>query len=72
VKNAGDMLSGDKWAPISDTANDWVQISADAAHKQCWTHAELGHGYPDWGIDGDGVYGRKMCCSTGSPGSEEP
>ena len=60
----GEMASGDKWAPVSDNTNSWVETGTAAAHKQCWTHTEVGHGRPGWGTTGLGrQFGRKLCCA---------
>ena len=59
--NSQGMHDGDKWAPISDAENSWVQTGTH--HKRCWTHTELGYGKPAWGESGlSASYGRMLCC----------
>ena len=63
------MAHGDKWAPVSDGDNSWIQTGNGGGHghEQCWTHSELGHAKPNWGTaglkDGAGGLGRGLCCS---------
>ena len=65
------MAQGDKWAPVSDGDNTWIQTGNGGEwsmlHKQCWTHSELGHGEASWGKTGlkygAGGDGRGLCCS---------
>ena len=60
------MAYGDKWAPVSDNDNSWIQTGDGGGHghKQCWTHSELGFFKPLWGMrNGAGGVGRGLCCS---------
>ena len=68
------MGHADKWAPVSDSYNSWIQTGNGVGdewsmlHKQCWTHSELGYGKPSWGTTGLMKYGaggdgRGLCCS---------
>ena len=58
----GGMQSGDKWAPVSDNYNSWIETGT-GAHTQCWTHTELGFGAPSWGTTGlSEGFGRRLCC----------
>ena len=63
------MTYGDKWAPVSDSDNSWIQTGDGGrwGHKRCWTHSELVDSKPDWGTqgleNGEGGTGRGLCCS---------
>jgi hypothetical protein len=52
----GGTKSGDKWSPMSDGANRWVQVgvwNGDATNT-CLGHHEIAggvHGDPAWGLD---------------------
>ena len=71
LSGAGYMGHGDKWAPVSDGDNTWIQTGNGGRwsmlHEQCWTHSELGHGKASWGTTGlkygAGGDGRGLCCS---------
>jgi len=68
LTGATHMATGDKWAPVRDNYNSWIQTGATHTnghgHKQCWTHSELGHGRPSWGLSGlSPQFGRRLCCA---------
>nr|XP_039269898.1 uncharacterized protein LOC120344668 isoform X2 [Styela clava] len=47
------VVSGDRWAPIRDSSNDWVEIGDDNnpsnPGRVCWKHNEK-YGAPAWGV----------------------
>jgi hypothetical protein len=49
------QLKGDRWAPVGDRYNDWIQVGAWAGSKtgkSCMTHTGCCHSVPAWGNDG--------------------
>ena len=70
LAGAGDMAVGDKWAPVRDSDNTWIQTGDGGGHghKRCWTHDEQGYGKARWGITGltsdEGGDGRDVCCAS--------
>jgi hypothetical protein len=49
------QLKGDRWAPVGNTYNDWVQVGAWAGSKtgaNCMTHRECCTSVPAWGNEG--------------------
>jgi len=72
VRGAGSMASGDKWAPIADLANDWVQV-ADA--RKCQRHLTAARYLPAWGVrdmPDTGRYTTKVCCAAEEAPEPEP
>ena len=70
LAGAGYMALGDKWAPVRDDYNTWIQTGngGEHGHKRCWTHSEQGYGKASWGTtgltDSEGGKGRGLCCSS--------
>ena len=71
---AGDMLTGgERWAPVSDQANEWVCTSGNG-YGGAWPMGRLHCGTwdcPGWGTSGDGTYGRRLLCAPGPPWAGE-
>ena len=69
----GGTKSGDKWSPVSDAENRWVQVgiwSGDPS-TTCQGHHEIAqgvHGDPAWGVDESrhGFMQYILCCEMGT------
>ena len=68
LPGAGEMAYLDKWAPVSDDHNSWVQTGdgGEWGHRRCWTHAEHELDKPWWGVTGwaddEEDVGKGLCC----------
>ena len=69
----GGTKNGDKWSPMSDAENKWVQVGvwAGSATNTCLGHHEIAngvHGDPAWGLDSNrhGFMTYILCCPQGT------
>jgi len=49
VKPLRGIENGDRWAPIGDSFNEWIQLGTDMPERLCKTHSNCCASKPQWG-----------------------